>query len=592
MRATTLAATLVALAACVGNDADATSIKPAPTHGTSGVYYVDMTNGRDGGSGTQSSPWRTVEHARDAIRPALATATAEVLVQVAPGTEWLTSAIEFADADSGPDASYVRYHCTTIGGCHVNGGYVFDTSGCTVYSGAIYRCPYAGDHFYTMWEDGVRVPMARSPSRIVDATYPMSQTPYFNSVDPGDSATRVYYATADWLTVNPALDFSQMQVVVWPGSNGISWLQDTIPVTGINAISHYLILGGTMLLNVGRSRYYVQGDLQFLDAAGEWYPDVANHYLYYRPTSGTPSQHQIVIPTVNSAISFVGSSATAVAKNIAFDGFTFDYSNAPRIFESDPSYNPSNRMFSQVFMQNAANIKIINSRIRNSGLHGVYMHSAVTFSRVEKTEVSHTAGFGVWIENQTTTSPDIGDVNGWNVVTNIKILNVGELYEGCDGLQIRNSGHNLVDHIYLQDGPRAAINIYGDQSQSASFAKSYAIGNVVQYSRAYRFMQDSNDNGCFYTALTTHNENRWNQLSCDLVQPNATVATNLPVKGLYIDEQADNALVSHVNATNTKDGGFFNHSFGTVAPINVNGAGTFDPALMDPSIGVTADYPW
>jgi hypothetical protein len=91
-------------------------------------FYVDSVNGKDTNSGTETSPWQTINAADTVAR------TGGDCINVAPGT-YLTSGILLQHGGSTAAANgYVVYRCQTLDGCHVlyngsNGGHLWQFQG-------------------------------------------------------------------------------------------------------------------------------------------------------------------------------------------------------------------------------------------------------------------------------------------------------------------------------------------------------------------------------------------------------------------------------------------------------------------------------
>lgn len=72
-------------------------------------------------------------------------------------------------------------------------------------------------------------------------------------------------------------------------------------------------------------RYFLENDLQFLDADDEWYYDKIENVLYLQlPTDQNPNDHNITIPISQGLLNLSGSMERPL-KNIRFEGLTFKH---------------------------------------------------------------------------------------------------------------------------------------------------------------------------------------------------------------------------------------------------------------------------
>src|SRR6185295_20200670 len=122
---------------------------------------------------------------------------------------------------------------------------------------------------------------------------------------------------------------------------------DITPITSIDTVNHLFTLGETPKYEFAvfaAPRYHVDNDLSFLMASsstGRWYydrndnhgaPGGGLHYLYYRPIAPPIASQEIVIPTTQDVVSFIGTDSAHPAKNISLKNITIQYSDASSWF--------------------------------------------------------------------------------------------------------------------------------------------------------------------------------------------------------------------------------------------------------------------
>ena len=172
-------------------------------------------DGNDQGPGTERKPWKTVEHARDALR---ITAHAECtpVVNLKAGTYQVDRTITFDDRDSG-----VSYRSADGPGKAVfEAGR--EVTGWTPYKDGIFKAPVdVSQPFYSLYAEGKRATTARYPNRAADDKW----APYLRSIlfDPTKEAVRdqLGFNTGD---IDPSWDLRlgtswPAQVTVWSGGS-------------------------------------------------------------------------------------------------------------------------------------------------------------------------------------------------------------------------------------------------------------------------------------------------------------------------------------------------------------------------------------
>ncbi len=74
--------------------------------------------------------------------------------------------------------------------------------------------------------------------------------------------------------------------------------------------------------------FYVLNAFEELDSPGEWYLNRATNKVYYYPGPGEDvNQAGAYVPVVETLVNVAGSSPSAKASAIAFDGITFEHGN-------------------------------------------------------------------------------------------------------------------------------------------------------------------------------------------------------------------------------------------------------------------------
>jgi hypothetical protein len=601
-----------------------------------GPFYVSPSGNDSTGDGSAGNPWATIGKARDFIRTGNLNLvqTADIVVNVASGTYAVSSPIAFAPADSGGNGHNVIYRCSTPGGAIFNGGQTI--TGWVNYSGSVYRAPVTGN-FWTLYENGIRSTSARYPKLVVNNSFPMAQGPYFNAAAHSDSLTVMQYTPTD---MDPSpWSLPDLQVVLWPGGLR-SWLTDTAPVSARDTTAHTLTLTNQAkfypYLSGTGSRYLVQGVLDLLTQAGEWYfdrndvhgsPGGGQHYLYYWARDGAIGSQTIVAPLVTEIFQFIGDSPASPISNITIDGLMGQYTDFVQWYRSgyaydddtmtiegpvpnphiiDPAYDYFTSLtqarLGMFHVRNAVNLTLTNFHLKNAGMCGVYTEHYVencTFSNfwIEKTGLHGMRFDGNY--------PGEGDVNRGHTLTDFKINNFGELGAGASGLEFAQSGHNTVSYFEIHDGRRKGIWIYADTGLSPNTQYIYAGGNYVHHGKVNHVCQDSGDTGAVTTTalsslVVPYVTNTFEQMIIDSISATPTMPDAVP-NGMFTDNETDGQVFTNIQVTNTQGNQFrangtdaTTHTYNNTS-FKSDGTpnGSFNPALMDTAnIGVTSNFPF
>lgn len=579
-------------------------------------FYVSTTGNDTTGNGSLATPWATIQKARDYIRTnnLNLSMTGDIIVNVAAGNYYVTSTIQFTDTDSGSNGYRVIYkNKDAVGSAHFIGGQ--QITSWTLYSGNIYRSNVGTSwQFYTLYENGVRARTARYPNYVYNSSYPTSQGPYLRGEGVNGSNTVLQYKVGD---LNPAgWSLSDAQVYVWSGGKW-AWFTDTVPISSINTTTRQITLAQqsryVLYQSSSGSRYYVQGVLSMLDAPGEFYLDRTAGYLYYWAKDGAIGSQTIVAPKVQKLLSIAGASESVRAHHIQFDGLSFEDSdffnwyrhgqvNAGDSGEGH-AYPAYDRQISlavnrtgMVFLSNTDNITIKNSRLKNSGFHGIYMlfynqNNTISGNLIEN--IGHT---GIYLEGK---YPSEGDVLKNNVFTNNLIRNLGETAGQGNGIAVMSSGSNEFSYSEIYNAPRMAT-FWGVDSGTQPKSVIYAHDNVFKYLKIHDVMQDSGDAagmdafGITVPGDTPYLVNTVQQVQVDNLYTDPSM-TDISAHGIYMDSGSPGQVFTNVQVTNTANSSYdYNHfDSGPSVTTNVSWVGGFNESSMDYlNIGYTASFPY
>ena len=446
-------------------------------------------------------------------------------------------------------------------------------------------------------------------------------------------------------------------VYMWDGGYW-GWMTDTIPISAIDTsarkLTYKTVEGHPEMYRPkyatrNNARYFLQGNLGFLDAPGEYYYNKTTGDLYYYPEEGSIEDQDIVIPQVKEIIRVEGQSRESMVENIEFSGLTFKDTNTtdwyaygwnwgdagdglgfyPKEAEgsTQPSYCEQTEriefQYGNITLKNTKNITISKSHITNTGMFGIEVYLANQNTVIEDCLINYTGHGGINIDGG---YPGVGgDENGDgysrdNIVRNTVIHNVGELIGQATGLTVQQSGYNTFSNLEVYNSPRRGIFITAGNSRNPNQAypdgdadynamtDMYSHHNKFEYIYIHDCQQDGGDDGAFfgcylYKGSENYKPNYINQMIIDSTGANPTM-TDLGPNCINLDMGCSGFEPSNVKAVNPMN---FNIEVNTIKQYKdvikfdnvnidygtmVNEIDEFDDSKMEyDKIGVTADYP-
>ncbi len=462
------------------------------------TLYV-CPNGSDLNPGTLVKPIKTIAKGKQKVREMLANGTKNnITIFVRNGKYYQDSTLVFTEKDSGDNGqliTYKNYHGEKpeiVGGKLLTGWELVDERE------NFYRTQISGDmDFSVIFENGKRGYLAREPDKgwLYIESQPNDEKPYLH----------LSYSKSD---LPHTFDTSDVQVTCWPGQSHWNWMAAILPVENVDFASRDITLrdGGKMMGEYwgfgSGGRYRIQGAKEFLTARGEFWVDKKNGYIYYKPYNNDINSQEIVVPTVEKLIAFEGSSMTALARNIHFDGFTIRCSDSIKYFSvplegiNNGTDAPDKYMWGMIHFQNAVGNSVKNSHILNTGYNAIqinkYAQNNVIYgNRIEDIGYHgiHLTGYGLGAGPFTNAKDSY--VNKLNVISNNIIQSTGRNIGHGMGMQICYSGNNDLAHNLFSDLPRTAIFLQGMARDHLWKFKPY--GNAIDESKRWDHLHHRNN---------------------------------------------------------------------------------------------------
>ncbi len=373
---------------------------------TPGRSIYVSPSGDDGADGSRGAPFRTLARAQEAARSLTPDMRGDVVVRVAAGDYRLERALTFTEADSGRNGFRVVYRSEAgPGRARLLGSRPL--AGWRPYRDGIWQADLPTNVlFHTLYESGRRAHKARFPDLEPVPEMPTALGAYLTtesgSAIQSDKVT-VREKGPGWLTYRPGdappvTYVTKMRIHIYPRGK-CDWVREIIPVTSVDPQTRRIEMAVTPVFGIGaEARYFLEDELGFLDAPGEFFVDEKRHTLYYKPLAGkNPDGLNITYSVLNRLVEFRGASRERCVGNIVLDGFALEETD-----DTPPqplwAYDGL-RDGAMVWLNNAAKIEIRDCHLKNSGRNGIMLIGHNTDNLVTGCWIEHMGLSGVSLCN-------------------------------------------------------------------------------------------------------------------------------------------------------------------------------------------------
>lgn len=479
--------------------------------------YISPT-GNDASPGTAAAPFRSLPRAQRAAREMTKDMKGDVVVLLAPGDYRLAQTLEFTEADSGRNGFRLIYRSADgPGRARLLGS--TPLVGWKPFRDGIWKIEVPEKMvFQTLYENGQRAHKARFPNFERHPDMPTARGRYLvteagTPKPTGPGCDKIVPDGPGWLIyppdgVPPVTTVTTMKILIFLGGK-CDWMRTIYPVASIEPERRRLTFKAAKVftgVDVG-ARFFLEDELGFLDAPGEFYLDAAAHTLYYMPMgTGHPDTLGISAPVLNRLIQVKGQSREQCAENLCLDGLALEETDdSPPIGWWGTQYGKQDGAL--IWMNNANHVEVRNCHLKNSGRNGIMMIGHNTGNLVTGCWIEHTGVNGVTLCNRFS-SPDKKEATQDrcenNTVHNCHIHNVGEIHTYAACVNVFNASRNEVGHCDLHDSVRYAVTLRGNTGEQygppISVNLPPATGNRFHHLRVYRCGQDGGDMGALHAA--------------------------------------------------------------------------------------------
>ena len=484
----------------------------------------------ENGTGTEVSPFKTLEQAKAKIRTILEeTPNANITIYLMGGTYLLEETFELSEADTSLGRiTYKNYNDETpviTSGHAISGGFI-KVEGKEYYSYQLPESAKVGAEGSKTWPqfrdllvDGERATIARTEELIYKHTYANSVYGSATSATTVVSCDNLLYVSPDALAGINSTNVAGVelgQLVEWKsqifhiGSITGNTLDGEIEITiDPEEWELFYATDSTKKSLVGRG-YWLQNHINFLDAPGEFYYDQSKGTIYYYPLIGQDmSSATIEYVTLDTLINMEN------AANITFDGIRFTGTTANYITENGfaaalgctlryyAGDEGQNVPFAAIKANMTEGIQVQNCRFEELGGPAMVFNFGIKDLQITGNIIKDIAMAGIQVGRNQVWWNEGGILGSSEDVTisNNYITNVGTLVPGAPAIKVARSKNLNIQHNKIVHVPYSAIMAgYGfNVSPTYEERNTNLINADISYNYIEDYLYKINDGGGIYT---------------------------------------------------------------------------------------------
>ncbi|WP_169983021.1 ricin-type beta-trefoil lectin domain protein [Microbispora sp. H10836] len=516
---------------------------------TQATYYV-APDGNDANPGTITSPFRTLQRARDVVRTVNAAMTGDIYVYLRGGNYPVGSTIDFTPADSGTNGFRVIYAAYQNETPVLTGG--VQVTGWTQHSGNIWKAPLnRGNKLRALYVNDKRAYMASKTigSQGCYGTYTITAGQASWAWESGSQCAGAKYGLSDFPAIAANQDDIEIETsttwttaivgvrqVTTEGSNRIALFQQPGAAIAQGAFNGNAQIGGT---------HKVMNAYEFLDTPGEFFFDKTSRTLYYyKANSEDMTTAAVWAPNnVSSLIRVAGTSTSSRARNITFSGLTVQHSDwnlfnvAGSVLKQAQQGNLGALAYAKqnfhayyyrnvdlapgmIQIENADGLVLQNNRIQHTGVDGITMANDVVNTQLIGNYTNDIAGSAisvghpqhVYIGDYTSSNREKYPAQVEGAPKNIEIKNnyiydSAVLFNGHSPISAYFADGLSIQHNRIEKTPWSGITLgwgwWNFDGSSGSIAPNRptttAKNNTISYNHIIDTVQRLSDTAPIYT---------------------------------------------------------------------------------------------
>ncbi len=452
-------------------------------------YYV-AAEGSDSNPGTLLLPFATIDKARQAVRPRIASGmTKDITVMMRGGTYYISNTVAFTAADSGVNGHRVVYRSYPGEVPVIDGGVPITGWAETSPGSGVYQANAANLNFRQLYVNNRRGIRARWPN--ADAAIPFFvatngfykfRAPTNPPAAPPVPATKSHYRIpkanmAAWANLN------NVELVTTEAFMAVRMLLSSYTTDDTYAYVYGISPERFMPKDQDQAAYFFENAYEFIDAPGEWYLNTKTGIVYYKPLPGEDMSAALVVaPRLERMVSITD------ATNLTFYGLTFQHStwllpSAEGLFHRQSGMRNAGGLPTNpgaLYLRSTGAIVFERNIIKHMGANGMNLDRGVhdtmingnVFYEIADTAINHainwnkaTLGKGRQNLGPDNTDPALQVRN--DTIKNNYIHKTGVDYYSGGGIWSYYSIGLKIHHNEIRDVPNIGINVGWGATQAA-----------------------------------------------------------------------------------------------------------------------------
>ncbi|MDO6695321.1 CBM35 domain-containing protein [Aliiglaciecola sp. 3_MG-2023] len=508
---------------------------------TGQTYYVSA-DGDDANPGSLTSPFKTLEKARDTVRLVNDDMNEDIYVYIKGGHYPVETPIEFNSSDSGNNGYRVIYEAYDSDKPIFNGA--TEVTSWTHHVGNIYKATLNRDEkLRTLIVNGERAYMASQRVGTTGSwgTYNITAGEASWARISGSHPDGVTYKLSDIPSINNVTDVEIMNQTKW-NTNFVT-VRETA-VEGDDRVMKFSQPYAAIAMNQNWGGFTTSGThtvinaYEFLDEANEFYFDRTTNTLYYYTETVNMDTAEVWAPHASELLNLTGDSKLNRIENITFKGLTFAYTEAklPEVAGSagkttvqaatykmaysdgnwhNDKYTAYDVMPGAINVNHAQNISFEDGEIKHIGGEGINFTNDVVESQIIGNAIIDIGGSGINVAHPQHVY--IGDGGTYEkyapseegVVQNILVKNnliydATRIYWGHAAITAFFTDGLNIEHNQIQNTNYSGVSLgwgwnnFGPETTPDNYT-TVARNNKFNNNRVYNVMTTLEDGGAFYT---------------------------------------------------------------------------------------------
>ena len=429
------------------------------------------------GDGSLAAPYATVEKAKAEVRALVAAEpTQPVNVYLRGGTYYQDASLVFLPEDSGTPTSPITYQA-------YQGEEVIISTARPLtdwrQEGSFWVADAPGvEKLRAFFKDDAILTLARTPNK-----------GSFLQANGTQSASEFYKKPSDNIPASWAGSGADVHVFQqWKHLRG-----ELVSVSG-----NLITTGNPDFRELGEYEhafnYYLDDNIDMLDAPGEWYHDESSEKVYYYPEAEDDLDAFVgYAPLAFRVVEFLGNPAAGqFVDNLHFEGISFRHAHWGNQTNAQLTLTAYLGLSdAAVYCFGLTNSSFTNCEIAYTGGHGLWFYDGSKNNTVSTTEFHDLGGGGIYMKNE----PGLG-VRGktysgnllveGHTVYNSLFYNMNNVHNGAHGIWMGNVENMTISHCDISGTNGSGVNIgYSDNVSDVG-----ARNIILEYNRIHDIVYD------------------------------------------------------------------------------------------------------